>query len=259
MASETGVEAPGDRERGMLLAFHSLGPGESGLIALDEPSQAICARAWRDFQALDEAAQARCLAAWRAPVASALPTGLSRLHPSWRQEALAGERAEVRATLEDRVPGAALPDETRREIARIAFAWLGPLAESDGGPLSDKLCGLEFEELLSEVTRLGARTVGLSLAGAAPALRARAMALAGEPWAKVIGEASVETVSRKDRSIATVLASTSVASQARAPAERMLAIGVAALRARLAEEHPGSPFRVAGRLPAPLGRALVGW
>jgi hypothetical protein len=276
VGSESGKGTVGGRERGLLLAFHGLGAGESVLSALDDPSRTTCATAWREFRAKDERARAEIVAAWRAEAVSALPEGLSRLHPSWLHEALAGEGAETLRAIGASVPdplragreggpnpwaadGSALPEEARRELARLAFGWLAPLAEGGAGPLAERLCGLEHEELVAEVTRLGARTVGLSLAGAAPALRARAMVSAGEPWARVIGQASSEPVSPEERSAAAVLASTAADGHARVPAERMLAIGLVALKAQLVAEHPASPLRVAGRLPAPLGRVLAGW
>ena len=279
---ETGAQVVDERDHGLLLAFLLLGAEESALDALPEGRREVCDKAWRELRALDEAARATAVAAWRAEAASALPAGLSRLHPSWLEAALAGGRADVlavlrastygpvRALVEELVKadqdasqaveaGKEVPEETGRELRRLAFGWLAPLCESAAGPLAERLCKLEFDELLAEITRLGARTVGRSLAGAAPALRASAMASAGEPWAREIGAASLETVSRQERSAAVGLASGHAATEARTARERMLSIGLAGLKAELAAESPGSPFRVAGRLPAPLGRALVGW
>jgi len=264
-----------------VLAFHNLGSAVPAMVALDESSLAICTDAWRDLCALDEAVRTRTLAAWRAEAASALPAGLARLHPSWIEDALAGEGAGMVAAIRaqmseplralcpkgrEMAPGSlqvsddgTMPEETRREIARLALGWLEPLVESAAGPMAEGLGKLEFEELLAEVTRTGARTVGHSLAGASPALRARAMASVGEPWAGVIGKASFQPISPSERSAAAVFATAAADSEALTPADRMLAIGLAALRAELVAEHPGSPFRVAGRLPARLGRTLVGW
>ena len=147
----------------------------------------------------------------------------------------------------------------KHEVERVAFGWLAPLCESDCGLRAESLLGLDFDGLLFEVTRLGARAVGQSLAGAVPVLRARAMAAAGEPWAQVIGSASAESVLAADRKIAMAHANTRIPDSARTPSERLLHIGLAVLKSELAAEHPGSIYRVAGRLPAALGRSMIGW
>lgn len=238
----------------------ALGAGESALQALDDSRREACSKAWRLLNAMDEPARARKVAAWLAEAGRAVPAGLECLHPSWRQEVLADGRPEMRAAIESVEPGAgSVSGELRREIARLAFRRLSPLLVSSAGPLAQRLCGLGFEELLAEITRMGARTVGRSLAGAAKGLRARAMASAGEPWAGAIGAGASEDVSPDERAVAVACASTAVAGKAHAPAERLLAIGLAAMKAQLQAEHPCSTFRVAGRLPAPLGRALAGW
>jgi hypothetical protein len=260
MASESRADIVDGEVRGILLAVELLGADEAALQALDEQRCESCARAWRTLRAMDEPARARTIAAWRAEAASALPAGLSRLHPSWIEEALAGERTEVVAAIRAAPPAdRAIAEETSRELARLAFGRLAPLCESPAGPLAQGLCDLEFEDLLSEVTRVGARVVGRSLAGAAPSLRARAMASVGEPWAQEIAAASLATVSPAERAAAAVHARAAAASERRPARERMLAIGLTSLKAELTAEGSGSPFRVAGRLPAPLGRSLIGW
>ena len=231
---------------------------------------------------MGEAERGRILAEWRAEAASTLPQGLEWLHPSWIVAALAGEPAhilrtilcELPAPLRTTVPGlpgiasaGPLPvEETERcpvalnrEVVRVAFGWLSPLCEGDGGPVAQRLCALEFDELLIEVTGRGARAVGHSLAGAAPVLRARAMAAAGEPWAQVIGKASAEGTSDAERKLAMAHATTRIPDSARTPADRLLHIGLAVLKSELAAEHAGSVLRVAGRLPASLGRPMIGW
>lgn len=268
--------------RGILLSVWLMGADESVLEQLDENRRAVCVEAWRDLQGVSEAERGRILFAWRTEVASTLPTGLERIHPSWILAALAGEpacilrivltelpeplRATVLASLGLASAGpwpaeesGACPVAVKREVVRLAFGWLAPLCESDGGPVAERLCTLVFDELLTEVTGRGARAVGQSLAGAAPALRARAMAAAGEPWAQVIGRASAEGLSDAERRIAMSHANTRIPDSARTPGDRLLHIGLAVLKSELAAEHPGSIARVAGRLPAPLGRPLIGW
>ncbi|MBN2575820.1 MAG: hypothetical protein JXP73_14735 [Deltaproteobacteria bacterium] len=260
MASEISAAGLDGHERGLLLALFLLGAEESALPAIDEDRRVALRLAWQALCAADEPTRARTLAAWRAEAASALPEGLLRLHPSWIEDALADERAEVVAMI--RATGAAgsgIPEETSREIARLAFGHLGPLCESEAGPLAERLCALGFDDLISDIARRGARVVGRSLAGTAPALRARAMAAAGEPWAQEIAAASAKRLSPEERAAAAELAAQAGASEERTPRDRLLAVGLAALKAELAAEAPGSCLRVAGRLPAPLGRVLAGW
>jgi hypothetical protein len=281
VASETSVRFADERERGILLAFLLLSADDSVVDALDHGRREIRGGVWRDLHALDEQSRARTVAAWRAEAASALPDGLARLHPSWIEAALAGERSDVLTLIRAGVSGplralveklvrehpdglraidadGEVPQEIGRDIARLAFGWLAPLCEGKGGPLAQKLCNLELEELLAEVTRLGARAVGRSLAGAAPALRARAMAAAGEPWAQLIGAASSAAVSPEERAAAAAFANTRIPASASTPSERLLHIGLAVLKSDLAAETDGSLYRVAGRLPAPLGRVVLG-
>jgi hypothetical protein len=252
------------------------------LKSLDEKRRAVCTRIWQGLLGQSESDRARILAEWRAEAASTLPQGLDRLHPSWILAALEGEPAHiVRIVLRGLpeplqamvrgLPGmlvtdaqpakqtVAQPEAIRREVQRLALGWLAPLCENVCGPLAERLLGHTFDELLSDVTRRGARTVGQSLAGAAPALRARAMVAAGEPWAQVIGQASTESLPEPDRKIAMAHAKTRIPASARTPRERLLHVGLAVLKSELVAEHEGSIYRVAGRLPVALGRAMIGW
>ena len=257
---ESGLDTVDAEISGMLLALTGLGADESALQALDRARRASCARAWQALRELDESERARTLEGWRVGAACTLPMGLRSLHQSWIDDALAGESAEVVGAIR-RGLGArgAIPEETGRELARMAFGRLAPLCESMAGPLAERLCGLEFDGLLAEVTRRGARAVGRSLAAAAPSLLARAMASVGEPWAAEIAVGAWEPATAERRAAAAALASAATASEGHTAGERLLAVGLASLKAELAAEGAGSRMRVAGRLPAALGRALIGW
>jgi hypothetical protein len=268
--------------RGILLSLFALGAGESVLEGLDEKRGTVCDRGWQALLALTEAERSRLLDEWRAEAASPLPRGLERLHPSWIVATLEGEPAHIVRLVALGLPEslraivlgmpavvdgisqpagqiATFPGSTRREVERVAFGWLAPLSESDCGPRAESLLALAFDELLSEITRRGARAVGQSLVGAAPALRARAMAAAGEPWAREIGAASAESVPDAERKTAMAHANARIPDSARTPSERLLHVGLAVLKHSLAADHPGSIYRVAGRLPAVLGQPLIGW
>jgi len=271
-------EAVDPEARGIFLSLVALGAEESVLEGLDDQRRAM----WQDLLSEKGGPRAGILAQWRAEAASTLPQGLDRLHPSWIVAALEGEPVYIIQCVLPNLPeclrawvlgmpvmGCAgtcaseeieiCPVAIRREIERMAFGWLAPLCACDCGPLAESLRSLAFDELLSEVTRRGARTVGQSLSGSAPALRARAMAAAGDPWAQILGDASSESTSDADRKIAMAHASTRLPDSARTPSERLLHIGLAALKSELAAENPGSVHGVAGRLPVALGRTLVGW
>ncbi len=275
MEDKTGADP---EARGILLSLAVLATDESPFDHLDQKRR--CVGAWRVLRDAGEPARTRTLAGWRAQAVCGLPQGLERLHPSWIDEALAGEPARILRLLHRGLPeplratavamiGAAgaqvaektgrCPDSMVREVGRVAFGWLAPLCESACGPLAESLCEFAFDDLLSEATRRGARAVGQSLAGATPVLRARAMAAAGEPWARIIGEASAETLSAADRGIARAQANTRIPDSARTPSERLLHLGLAVLKSELVAEHEGSMLRVAGRLPAALGRPVIGW
>jgi hypothetical protein len=268
--------------RGILLSLFAMGAEEWVLEGLDEKRRAVCACAWRELQEAGESWREGVLAGWRVAAASAVPQGLDRLHPSWIVAALEGEPAHlvrlVLTALPEPVRAGVLgilgngeaearngdeiracPSEIKREVVHAALKSLAPLCEGSCGPLAEILCGLSFDELLTEATRRGARAVGQSLFGAPPALRARAMAAAGEPWAQVIGFASAESTSDADRKSALAFANTRIPDSARTPSERLLHIGLAVLKPELVAEHGDSVYRVAGRLPASLGRPLVGW
>jgi hypothetical protein len=269
------LDAVAGETKGVLLAVLSLDDGAAVFAGMGEGEREHCSRAWAALVRLEEAAMGDLFERWRAELATGLPSGLARLHPSWIEDALAGEPPHLLALLRGCLPASrpgSLPASLgsadhrsglRSDLARVAFGHLAPLCENPAGPLATSLSALPFEALMDEVGRLGARTLARSLAGSEPAVRARAMAVAGEPWATVMaqafGQAASRPVSEDERQAAVAQVAGSVALPAHTPGERLLHIGMATLAADLAAEHPGSRFRVAGRLPAQLGRRLLGW
>ena len=265
-----------DEAKGVLLALAVPEEGEAALAGLAGANREECLNAWRGLGRLGQAARNAQLTAWREKATNGLPDGLVRLHPSWIEDALAGEPLGLLRYFLDRLPEALRPSIEKlmrtaegdsqvasidpalgRQVERIAFASLAPLCESAGGPLATRLGGLSFEELQAEVTRQGARTLGRSLAGADAGMRARVMALAGEPWASVMAEAFQEETSASQRRAAMLHAAGNVRASAYSRADRLLRIGLAVLKAELAAEGRESILRVAGRLPAKLGRRLL--
>ena len=281
--AEQSVKIDADAEvRGLLLSLYAMGGSASALDRLDDHRRSVCSQAWLALGAASPSGREKVLSEWRAELARPWPEGLERLHPSWIVAALEGEPAYMVQTV-----WRALPDPVRvmvqtmpalanivlqsagqasswaaantPEVLRLAFGWLAPLCESTCGPNAEGLSALALDDLLSEVTRRGARAVGQSLSGAAQGLRARAMAAAGEPWAQVIGEVSALGLSDPDRKIALGHANTRLPDSARTPGERLLYIGLSVLKSDLVAEHQGSIYRVAGRLPVAMGKTWLGW
>jgi hypothetical protein len=265
-----------DEAKGALLSLVALAGDEAVFAGLVEDEAAGCAAAWLALGQLEKVFREAVLSAWRARAQGGLPEGLEHLHPSWIAATFAGEPSYLLRYFQGRLPhalghavealmaGAAVEDQDAvmgpqqgHEIEQIALAPLVRLCEGSCGPLAAKLCGLEFEALQVEVTRRGARTLAQSLAGADASIQARAMALAGQPWAAVMAEAWGKSISAEERTAARIHASANVYASARTSAERLLHIGLAALKSELAAEGAGSVSRVAGRLPAELGRRLL--
>ena len=255
---------------GIVLALQALAVGEGGLAYLVPERRSVCAKLWQRLENSDRAG--RLLADLRGSISEVLPHGIEDLHPSWIARALAGEPEHIVAIVRTALPkllrshldrhGSAssgkAPRSVQREVIRLAFAELGPFCASDGGPLASSMCRLTFDDLLAEVTRLGARTVGHSLAGAAPAIHARAMASVGEPWAQQLLAAALEPAPKPVHAAAVTLAEAMRGGAPRTPIERLRQVGIQALRADLQAEHSKSIAKVAGRLPADLGRLLLG-
>jgi hypothetical protein len=255
---------------GVVRALRALAVGEAGFAYLLPEQRSVVAKLWRQLENSDAAG--RFFSDVRDATAEVLPRGIEDLHPSWIAHSLADEPEHivtmVRAALPEslrsaidgcgsEVPGKA-PLSVQREVVRLAFTELAPLCASDAGPLAWSLCRLSFDELLVEVTRRGARTVGQSLAGSAPAIRARAMASVGEPWAQQILAVALEPASKASQVTAVTLAEAMRGGAPRTPVERLRQVGILALRAELRVEHSSSIAKVAGRLPADLGRMLLG-
>jgi hypothetical protein len=266
-----------DEGKGVLLCL-ALSGEEATLRGLEKPEGDACRAAWRTLGAEDESARNKILDAWRAQATSGLPRCIDHLHPSWIEAALAGEPPYLLRTFRGILPPALRPTvekllgtaggagaeaildrDLARAIEHIAFGHLAPLCESPCGPLATSLCELDFQALQTQVTRTGALTLGYSLAGASSVVRARAMALAGEPWAGVMAAAFAEAPPEDKRRAALAHAAANVHASARTPSERLFHIGLAAIRADLAAEGVGSIFRVAGRLSVEQGRELLGW
>jgi hypothetical protein len=206
-----------------------------------------------------------------------VPANLEAVHPSWIADALAGEPSGLVLALAE---GAPLPVRQAAEalvrsrgedpqainpwslggaawadLLRLLLAPVEALTVAPSGPLGQTLAALSEAELLDELARWGARTLGLSLVGAPLAARARAMASAGMKWAAEIAAGASADVAGRDR--ARSLVARAAVGEGGDAVERLRAVGVVALGGALALEGSGSVARVAGRLPVGMGRALI--
>jgi hypothetical protein len=255
--------------QGIALAFAILGAGPEAIAALAREESARCqALGWSRRRASAVPMRWAC---GHAQTAGALPAGLARLHPSFIAAALAGEPSDVIAGLRSLLPTnfaqllpAGRPSGARRvarafapDLARVAFAHLSKLWESDCGPLAERLCALTFADLEREVMGTGARVLGHGLARTDASVRARSLAAVGEPWAAMMSAAFTDSLSEVERKHAIACAVANVNLALRTPGERLAHLGLASLKVALAGEHPGSLLRVAGRLGLPWARQLV--
>jgi hypothetical protein len=265
-----------DEAKGFLLSLVALRSGEEAIRCLDDRGREECSGAWGELGRLEEGALGAVLSGWRARAKNGLPQGIERLHPSWIEAALASEPPFLLRYFSKRLPEPLRPAVERlmpcgggggpdpridivlgREIDTIAFGHLALLCESACGALAINLCAMGFEELRTEVTRMGARALGRSLVGSEAAVQSRAMAMAGEPWASLIAEGLRQPLASDQRRTTLAHLSTSVKDSACTGAERLLHIGLVALKMELLAEGGGSLRRVAGRLPESLGRELL--
>jgi len=238
-------------EKGILLGLSIVEDGECAIVRLDEKRRNICSKAWSVLGQEGGGARAEILAGWRQEAESGLSDDVHALDPSWIEACVEGESQAIGRAVRE------LDMRPNRELERAAFAWLAPLWQRTIGPRAEALCNLPASDLIVEVKRLGATVVGRSLAGAPRELRARAMAAAGEPWAQAIGDASGSAISESERHSARAIAMAALTADSKE--DCLISIGLAALRLDLPLDGPGSIFRVAGRLPARLGRRLIGW
>jgi hypothetical protein len=200
------------------------------------------------------------------------------VHASWIRKALAAEPSDLLPALVAGAPPAAreavaeitaararegapiepvvLVPEIATELRRFAFGGLVPPLP-DAGPQVAPLLELTPVQLIFEVRRLGARSLGASLASAPMDIRARAMAGVGPALADDLRVAS----STADRSARHEGEADVKAAAAEGPAgaveERLEAIGISALERLLRPESLEVHRALALRLPARLGRKLL--
>jgi hypothetical protein len=262
-------------ERGVLLGLlltaphrgdagpHLVGPGAERCLAAVAAARAL---APGEAVATRDALAAELAASW--------PVGLRLAHAGWLRRVLERETAEViRAVtlgapdevrhVADEILGARGEVEGRvldgpavAELRRAIFAPLAALLPSAAGPPEARHLGaLPFAELLDEIDRRGATTLGLALAGAPDGTVARAAAGAGEPFARLVLAAARSAGASEARAEARALVAAVPAAEAARGAVR--ALGLRAVARDLAPEGEAALAAVALRLPPFVGDALL--
>ncbi len=263
------------------------GGGEGGgtdlaaLGALLEPDATACRTALATLAALDRPERARALAGLLRRARASVPEGIEQVHAGWLRAALEGEATPILRAITDGLPpevGAVareivaaradsaltdpvpvIPDETLAELRRAAFGSLVPMPLSTEVARADapgwlRLAVLPLPALQAEIDRRGAATLGTSLAGAPPAVVARAAAAAGSALASVMLEAAGRSTPAEERERARSLVAAAGARASEGEVGSTTYLGLLAL----AGDLPAGAARViAQRLPPRLGRILL--
>ncbi len=257
------------------------GGEDSALATLVEPEATACRAGLAALGGLDRAERARAVARLlrraRAPVAD----GIENVHPGWLRAALAGEATPILRAITEGLPpevaavarevigardegtpevATAIAEAPLAELRRAAFASLSPMpnaadAERADAPAWFRLAVLPLAALLAEIDRRGAATLGISLAGAPPAVLARAAAAGGTALAPAVLEAARRSPLAEERERARAL----VAAAARVSETDVgstTIVGLLALAGELATMR-GAAQVIAQRLPPRLGRILL--
>jgi hypothetical protein len=244
---------------------------------LPADSPAGCAEAVAGLAAAHRAGRAAALASLIALARASVPAGIERVHPGWLRERFVREPSEV-----VRAVAAGLPTPIRRiadeillergdgstppvaagstavasALRRIVFAGLVPL-DGLGAPTAPEvraLIGLSFAALDEDIERRGARTIGVSLRGAEPAVIARGAAGVGPRLSRVVLEAASQRGPAAERDTARRLLSVAAADPAPRPAWN---VGARALGAELCAYGWDAARAVAQRLAPNRGRRLM--
>ena len=263
--------------RGFVLGATLLDLDENAAALLTSPDGERCEAALRTLEKLPRAGKAARLGQLARELGAPFAATLDAVHGSWIRNVLAAEPSDLLPALVAGAPPAAreaaaeiaaaraqdarpdepltLVPEIATELRRFTFGALArrvPLA----GPAVVPLLDCPPERLLFEVRRLGARSLGASLAKAPVDVRARAMAGVGRLLAEDLREAasSADNLRRLE-------GESDVKSASGGPGgsveERLELIGVSALDRTLRHESLEVRQFLAVRLPARIGKRLL--
>jgi len=243
---------------------------------LTDPHAQVCGNALGRLASLDREPKAQELGNLARDISAPYPAAVRDIHPSWLVPLLEPEPTDLIPALVAGAPLPAreaalevmngrsgelktepvvLPAEVAVELRRLLFGGLGdgPVA---GGELVTRLLEMSGSAFLRELRRLGARSLGATLARSAPELRARAMASVGADLAEEVRKAA-ETADRVERAEAESDVKGAAGDLVGTVEERLLAIGVSALMRLIRSERPAAKLALAHRLPRQLGRRLL--
>ena len=262
--------------RGFVLGATLLGLDEAGPPHLAARAAEACAAAIAALARMSRAGKSARLGQLARELGSSFPPGLELVHESWIREALAAEPSDLLANLvagappkvraagnqllvsraeEDPPAPLVLAAELATEMRRSAFEALTAAIEHVGTAVAPWF-DLSPPQLLMEVRRLGARSLGASLAAAPMDVRARAMAAVGARFAADLRAAaeSCEQVERADGESDVKDAAGTIGGTVE---ERLEQMGMSALQRRLHGENTEVRRALALRLPLRLGRRLL--
>jgi hypothetical protein len=276
-ALEPTLTALDPTERAFVLGSTVLGLGVDGAAALAPPASERCAAALRMLARVPRDQKAARIGQLARELGAAFPPAVEVVHPSWLPKTLAAEPSDFLPALVVGAPPAvrqavgevmqsrqaegeasnpaSLSPELAAELRRVVFASLRYVFASARGPIGAVL-ERSGAGAAGEIRRLGARSLGASLAGSPSEVIARAMAVVGSEYASDLRDAAqrVDDVGRREGESDVKAAATDPATTAD---ERLQWIGSRAL-IRLARGESEEVRRaLALRMPRSLGKQLL--
>jgi hypothetical protein len=263
-------------ERGFVLGATLLGLGVEGASALADPSP--CAAALSALTGFDRAKKATRLGMLAREIGSPYPLGFDQLHRSWLQKLLALEPLDLIPALVAGGPEAAreaagrlfsawtsdgppppalrLPPELLAELRRLVFSCAPEVRATAANPELAALLSLSGRGFLEELRRMGARSLGASLAAAPVEVTARAMAAVGHVLSEELRRAA-ESADLDERRQAELDVMAAAAEPGSTVEDRLEGTGFHALRRKLSGESFEVRRALALRMPLRFGERLL--
>jgi hypothetical protein len=264
-------------ERAFVLGSTVLGLGAEVARALAAPSSERCAAALSTLARVPRDQKAARIGQLARELGAPFPPAVDMVHPSWLPKALAaepsdflpalaqggppavrqsvGEVMQARQAEGEAVTPANLHPELAAELRRVVFATLRHVFATTDGPLAG-LLERSGAHALGEIRRLGARSLGASLAGSPTEVLARAMAVVGSAYAADLRHAA-ERGDDPGRRAAEGDVKAAAGDPATTPEERLEHIGYQALLRLARHESEEVRRAVALRMPRHLGKQLL--
>jgi hypothetical protein len=240
---------PEQRALVLTLALRAGDASERVLGRLAAPAD--CLSAARALAALPRQARVERLAAEARRTLLPLVPGMAAIHPSWIDEALAGEPAYiVRAVRHAEGPAKWVAELRRHLLGHLcAMPVAPPPLPSQWQPHDLPL--LSAERLQAILSRIGVRHLARAFAGVGPEAVAQLTRRLGPAGGQALADASALGPYPRDQAKAAIAALATLAREAGTPGE--LVLGAAAHRLGGGELCR----QIAQRLPLPIGRRLL--